>query len=81
MGRTLKETPYYLRSEKGETFYVDTLEDALNEFLSKDGYRLTFSSGGKKLTIRRTSSWKKGFVNEKESTADLAYQIYIRGEI
>ena len=77
MAKTQEVTPYYLRMQTGECFYVDTLKEALEAFLGDDGYRLTLTGGGKELVIRRTSVWRNRIIqdvqiDEEEScTADL----------
>ena len=72
MAKTQEVTPYYLRMQTGECFYVDTLKEALEAFLGDEGYRLTLSVDGKELIIRRCSEWVKGvFVDEIHGTASL----------
>lgn len=54
MAKTQEPTPFYIRTREGETFHVESLEEALEEFMGDSGYRLTFSdSNGKELVIRR----------------------------
>ncbi len=53
MGKTQKQTPFYIRTRGGDTFFVDTLEEALEQFASDDGYRLTLEADGKTVVIRR----------------------------
>lgn len=53
--RTQTETPFYIRTFGGETFYVETLEEALTEFASEEGYRLTLAAGNQQVVIRRSS--------------------------
>lgn len=48
-------TPFYIRTNAGQTFYVDTLEEALKQFASEDGYRLTLTSDSLEVVIRRSS--------------------------
>ena len=64
MAKTEEVTPYYLRMQTGECFYVDTLKEALQEFLGDEGYRLTLSSGGNEMVIRRTSEWKNRIIQD-----------------
>lgn len=71
MARTEEVTPYYIRSASGECFYVDTLAEALVEFLGEDGYRLTLTSTRQELVIRRTGEWGQGFIDEKNCNAVL----------
>lgn len=48
------ETPFYIRTAHGETFFVDTLEEVLETFLDdEDGYRITLKTGNYELVIRR----------------------------
>lgn len=73
MPRTPEVRPFYIRTRQGECFYVDTLGEALEEFLSEDGYRLSITAKDKKLVIRRTSEWVAGLTDgEKECTAALS---------
>ena len=53
MGRTQEDTPFYIRTDKGETFNVETLDEAVEELVSEDGYRLTISTPAGDLVIRR----------------------------
>lgn len=49
----MSEHKFYIRSNEGETFYVDSLEEALTHLVSDKGYRLTVSdSQGNELIIR-----------------------------
>lgn len=73
MPRTNEVTPYYIRTRQGETFYVDTLREALEEFLGDNGYRITFSAGGKEMDIKRPFGWQQGFNQEKKCVADITY--------
>lgn len=45
----------YMRTTHGTTFYVDSLEEALQIFISKEGYRIGFLSAKEdvKVTFRR----------------------------
>jgi len=52
--RTQNETPFYIRTADGDTFHVETLEEALTEFSGPDGYRLTLMAGNQELVIRRS---------------------------
>ncbi len=53
MGRTQEHTPFYIRTNGGNTFFVDTLDEALEQFTSDDGYRLTLQVGTNMVVIRR----------------------------
>lgn len=57
MARTSEPTPFYIRTKSDETFHVETLEEALKEFLGENGYRLTLIAGNDELVIRRESMW------------------------
>ena len=76
MAKTQEVTPYYLRMQTGECFYVDTLKEALEEFLGDEGYRLTLTTTNKELVIRRTSGWVPCAIglNEKEGTGSLVFR-------
>lgn len=75
MPRTNEKTAYYIRTNNGECFYVDTLAEALAEFLGDDGYRLTLTAGDNELIIRRTSHWDDGIIpSEKVSAAGLTFR-------
>lgn len=73
MARTQEVTAYYIRTGEGDTFYVDTLDEALRELISEDGYRLTLISASYELVIRRTSEWLPGIISEQVGTADLTF--------
>lgn len=73
MPRPNEVTPYYIRTAEGNTFYVHTLAEALEQFLGDDGYRLTLTTPNKKLTIRRSSDWEPGRIAESEATAFVSY--------
>jgi hypothetical protein len=72
MPRTEEVTAYYIRTQDGECFYVDTLAEALEEFLGDKGYRVTFASPTKELVLRRTSIWGTGFTPLGEVVASAA---------
>lgn len=80
MPRTNEVTPYYIRNRNGESFYVDTLAEALEEFLADGGYRLTFNTPKRDLVLRRTSEWETVIIagmkveNEKEATAGMVFR-------
>lgn len=71
MGKTQETTPFYIVTRKGATFYVDTLQEALEEFVSNDGYRLTLTFLQKNLVIRRGDDWTPIRFGEKGSDASL----------
>ncbi len=71
MAGSQTSTPFYIRTQEGATFFVDTMEEALEEFFSEDGYRLTLYSEGKELVIRRSSEWHLDSLGQKESNAFL----------
>lgn len=52
--QTQDPTPFYIRTSFGATYYVETLEEALEEFASDDGYRLTLESDDIQVVIRRS---------------------------
>ena len=52
--QTQTETPFYIRTADGATFYVETLEEALTEFSGDNGYRLTLTAGNQEVVIRRS---------------------------
>ncbi len=74
MPRTQKVTPFYIRTQEGATFSVDTLEEALEEFLGIDGYRLSLTAGQKQLVIRRCLDWSPDPFGSKECEATLVYR-------
>ncbi len=74
MARTQETTPFYIRTERGETFFVETLEEALEEFTGDDGYRLTLTAGSNGLVIRRHGEWSDDNYGGKEGLATLGYR-------
>ncbi len=74
MARTQDPTAFYIRTKEGATFYVDTLDEALEELIGEDGYRLTIASNNKELVIRRNTSWEINPTEENESPATLVYR-------
>ncbi len=74
MPRTQKITPFYIRTQEGATFSVDTLEEALEEFLGSDGYRLSLTAGQNQLVIRRCLDWSLDPFGSKECEATLVYR-------
>lgn len=71
MARTETSTPFYIRTSGGDCFHVETLAEALEEFLGDNGYRLSIRAGEKELVIRRTSPWDETLLGETEGTAKL----------
>ncbi len=74
MPASQEPTPFYIRTREGATFHLDTLEEALEEFISEDGYRLTLTAGRKELVIRRCIDWKIDNVGQEECSASLIYR-------
>ncbi len=58
MAPTQEETPFYIRTQGGNTFYVETLAEALEQFVGEDGYRLSLEAGGNLVTFRRLDPWE-----------------------
>jgi hypothetical protein len=56
MAITQEKTPFYIRTTEGECFYVETLAEALKQFASEEGYRLTITSGEHEIVIRRNTN-------------------------
>ncbi len=48
-----EKTLFYIRNTEGECFFTDTLEEALKQFASEEGYRLTITAGEHEIVIRR----------------------------
>ncbi len=48
-----EKTLLYIRNTEGECFFTDTLEEALKQFASEEGYRLTITAGEHEIVIRR----------------------------
>lgn len=65
MGKTKERKPFLVRTAKGKAYFVDTLEEALSQFSSKDGFRLTFEAGGKIMLIQRNVVPIAGALNGK----------------
>lgn len=59
MPSTQEETPFYIRTAGGNTYYLETLEEALAQFVSEDGYRLSLGEGETRIVIRR-EDWTEG---------------------
>ena len=48
------ETPFYIRTRQGDTYFVKSLDEAISELAGEDGYRLTLeASDGTQIIIRR----------------------------
>jgi len=43
----------YVRTAEGETYHPDDIRDGLRQFLSNDGYRISFNIEGVVITLRR----------------------------
>jgi hypothetical protein len=55
MARGQEQTPFYIRTFDGDTFYVDSLDEAISIFESEEGYRLTlYHSDGTEVILRRS---------------------------
>ncbi len=74
MPESQEPTSFYIRTQEGATFYVDTLEEALEAFIGNSGYRLTLSAGQKELVILRDSRWILDEFGTKTGGADLVYR-------
>lgn len=69
MSRTQNKTQFYIRTTKSECFYVESLKEALEQFASDEGYRLTLFSGGTEVVMRRDNKPQSGLlVLEGEKT-------------
>ena len=55
MAKDQEVTPFYIRTSEGATFFVDTLEEALKEFASAEGYRLTLTTDDYEVVVRRSA--------------------------
>lgn len=71
MSRGQVPTPFYIRTLDGETFYVDTLEEALQEFTGEDGYRMTITTDDVEMVIRRDVFTDGQILNDEEADAYL----------
>lgn len=71
MSKTQDPTQQYIRTEDGETFYVETLDEAIEEFAGDNGYRLTLHGDKLDLVIRR------GEIPTKEDEFGKFYEAYI----
>jgi hypothetical protein len=50
------QTPFYIRTLEGDTFYVDSLDEAVANFVSEEGYRLTLRhTDGTEVILRRSA--------------------------
>lgn len=58
MARVQEVTPFYIRTGGGDTFYVETLEEAIRDFCSDDGYRLSIKTANHWIVIRRSDKTK-----------------------
>lgn len=74
MPRTEEVTAYYIRDQDGACFYVDTLAEALEEFLGEKGYRLSLSSRKQDLVLWRTSEWSESEDGSQEGKAHMVYR-------
>lgn len=75
MARTQEETPFYIRTQEGDTFFVDTLEEALEQFLGDKGYRLTLITEDNEMVIRRGLEWTPGLLDvERNCHATIAHR-------
>lgn len=45
----------YIRTEAGDTYHPKNFREGLEQFLSEDGYRLSFNIDGVIITLRRGS--------------------------
>lgn len=66
--RTSDKTPWYVRTAEGECFYVESLDEALEQLISESGYRMTISGEHHEVVIRR------GDVLTKSSQFDDTYE-------
>lgn len=63
----MPETPFYIRTAEGDVFNVETLEEALTQFVSDNGYRLTLRTQDHEVVIRRGGEAGPGLI-PSEST-------------
>lgn len=73
MARGQEPTEFYIRTQGGETFYVDTLQEALEVFISDDGYRLTLKSADHEVVVRR-AEWEDENILGKVAQAEVVYR-------
>lgn len=43
----------YLRTKDGDTYHPETIREGIEQFLSDDGYRISFNIEGVVITLRR----------------------------
>lgn len=49
----------YLRTQRGDVFYAESLEEALSILTGEDGYRLTISDEqGNEIVVRISGPWE-----------------------
>lgn len=71
MPRSQEPTPFYIRTINGETFSVDTLDEALEEFCGEEGYRLSLKGNNVELVIRRDKFETRNLIGGEEADAFL----------
>ncbi len=74
MARVEHDTPYYIRTTDGECFNVETLGEAVAEFVGETGYRLTITTGDGDLVIRRSSFEPQLIVPEPKAKASVIWR-------
>lgn len=43
----------YVRTAEGDTFHAESIQEGLRQFLSNDGYRISFNIDGVVITLRK----------------------------
>lgn len=49
----------YVRTKDGETYHTTDIREGLTQFLSEDGYRISFNIDGVVITLRRDTAVDK----------------------
>ncbi len=67
----MNETPFYIRTTEGACFSVATLDEALTQFASDKGYRLTLKAGEHEVVVRRNSEGVTNPLFEERYSAEV----------
>ena len=71
----------YIRTAEGDTFHPRDIREGIEQFLSKDGYRISFNIEGVVITLRRDSNVDVDmkFIDEYTNAQSVDCAVTIRG--
>jgi len=71
----------YVRTANGDTYHPEDIQEGMEQFLGKDGYRISFNIEGVVITLRRDTNVDADmkFLDEHINSESIDCAVTIRG--